>query len=118
MIAAQDGSNGSDCAASSLTYEELFSVLMYYGHMSKTDILNSSRRFLFSVYKNYVKRAYENLGISPDGDSNSKDKTQLTDDDYPSEFVSFSQAQREKAISESGISDEEYLNSFKQFKNI
>lgn len=92
---------------------------MYYGHMSKNDILHSSRKFLYSIYQQYVKRACENLGVSSDGESDSDysdGKTQLTESDYPAEFFSISQEQREKEISESGISDEEYLNSFPQFE--
>lgn len=116
-MAVSDGSDRSDGTASSLTYEELFSVLMYYGHMSKHDILHSSRRFLTAIYQSYVKRACENLGVSPDSDGKDKKpgETQLTEDDYPTEFISFSQAQREKMIKESGISDTDFLANFKEF---
>ncbi len=117
MIAAQDGSDGSDCAAS-FDYEDLFSILMYYGHMSKQEILNSSRKFLYGIYKKYVDRACENLGVSPDSNSDSKDKVTLTDDDYPSEFKKFSQKEREKAIEESGESDEDFLNKFSKIVHI
>lgn len=112
MIAAQDSSDRSDCAASSFSYEELFSVLMYYGNMSKQEILKSSRKFLYAIYQNYVRRACENVGVNPDKD----EEQQLTDNDYPSEFVTFSQAEREKAIEESGESDEDFLKKFAQLK--
>lgn len=118
MTAVQNGSDRSDCTASSLTYEELFSVLMYYGHMSKHDILHSSRKFLTAIYQNYVKRACENLGVSPDSDNKDDGtprKTVLTEEDYPSEFVSFTQAQREKMIEESGESDIDYLSKFREY---
>lgn len=94
---------------------------MYYGHMSKTEILHSSRKFLFAIYQNYVKRACENLGVSSEkddyGDNNTNSGNHLTEDDYPKEFMKFTQAQREKMIEKSGISDEDYLSGFKQFKN-
>lgn len=116
MIAAQDSSDGSDCAAS-LNYEDLFSVLMYYGHMSKDEILHSSRKFLYAIYTKYVDRACENLGVSPDNEVNNKQQdTPLTDDDYPSEFVSFTQAQREKYIKESNESDEDFIKKFSTIK--
>lgn len=119
-MAVQDGSDRSDCTASSLSYEELFSVLMYYGHMSKYDILHSSRKFLIAIYQQYVKRACENLGVSsePDGQNDgTPGKTLLTENDYPSEFMSFTQAQREKSIEESGISDSDFLSRFKEYKS-
>lgn len=119
MKAAQDSSDRSACAASSFDYEDFFSVLMYYGHMSKDDILNSSREFLVGIYQKYVKRACENLGVSEDdGDveSNTPGKTTLTDADYPKEFISFTQAQREKEIKESGITDEQFLSRFKEYQ--
>lgn len=118
MIASQSGSDRSDCGASSLSYEEFFSVLTYYG-MSKSDILNSSRKYLYGIYQQYVKRACENLGVSPDGDSGADGgagTTKLSDSDYPSEFFSISQEQRDKDIEESGVSDEEFLSRFSQFK--
>ena len=108
MKAAQESSDRSDCAASSFNYEEFFSVLMYYGHMSKDEILHSSRRFLYAIYQNYVNRACENLGV-PNKD---EDDNELSESDYPSEFVSFTQAEREKAIAESGETDSDFLNKF------
>ena len=115
MIAAQDSSDRSDCAASSFSYEEMFSVLMYYTSMSKEDILKCSRKFLYALYQRYVRRACENLGINPDKDSDNGE-TQLSDNDYPSEWVSFSQAEREKMIEESGESDEDFINKFSTLK--
>lgn len=118
MKAEQDGSDRSDCSASSLSLEELFSVLMYYGHMSKAEILSSSRRFLIAIYQSYVRRACENLGVSPDGDSKSQnsDGTMLSESDYPSEFVSFSQAEREKYLSECNESSEDFMSKFPKVK--
>ena len=78
--------------------------------MSKSDILNCSRRFINALYQQYINRACENLGVSPKENTGN----QLQDSDYPSEFVSFSQAQREKYIEESGISDEEFLKGFEK----
>ena len=115
MIAAQDGSDRSDCAASSFSYEEMFSILMYYGNMSKSEILGSSRKFLYAIYQNYVRRACENVGVNPDKADENGD-TQLSEKDYPSEFISYSQAQREKMIEESGESDEDFINKFSRLK--
>lgn len=84
--------------------------------MSKDDILNSSRKFLYAIYQNYVNRACENLGVSPEQDEQENKTNTLSESDYPSEFVSFTQAQREKEIQESGISDDEFLSQFKQFQ--
>ncbi len=111
MALADNGSDRSNASASSFKYEEFFSVLMYYYNMTQEDILNRSRPFLNALYQEYINRACENLGVSPTQDDEETNK-QLKDSDYPSEFVSFSQAQREKMIEESGISDEEYLKQF------
>lgn len=112
MIAAQDDSDRSDCAASSLTYEEMFSVLMYYTSMKQEDILKHSRKFLIAIYQQYIRRACENLGVDPD----KNEKNELKDSDYPSEFVSYSQAEREKMIEQSGESDEDFLKKFSVIK--
>lgn len=114
MIAAQNSSDRSDCAASSFSYEEMFSVLMYYTSMRKEDILKCSRKFLYALYQRYVRRACENLGIDPDTDE--KGNKQLSDSDYPTEWISFSQAEREKMIKESGESDEDFINKFSVVK--
>lgn len=114
MIAASDSSDRSDDAASSISYEELFSVLMYYSNMSYDEIMSKSRKFLFALYHQSYRRACENLGVNPDKDK--KDDSTLSDSDYPSEFVSFSQAEREKAIKESGETDEDFINKFSTLK--
>lgn len=114
MIAASDSSDRSADAASSISFEDLFSVLMYYGHMSYEEILSKSRKFLFAIYHQSYRRACENLGVNPDKDKN--DDSVLSDSDYPSEFLSFSQAEREKAIKESGETDEEFINKFASLK--
>ena len=87
---------------------------MYYGKMSKSEILNSSRKFLFAIYQNYVNRACENLGVSPD--NKKEGETKLSESDYPSEFISFSQAEREKMINESNESDDDFLKKFPKVK--
>lgn len=118
MTAAQDGSDRSACAASSFDYEDFFSVLMYYGHMSKYEIMHSSRKFLVAIYQKYVKRACENLGVSDENSDNEDDaigKTKLTEEDYPKEFISYTQAQRERDIKESGMTDAQFLSQFKQY---
>lgn len=85
---------------------------MYYTSMKQEDILNHSRRFLISIYQQYIRRACENLGVDPDKNKN----TELKDSDYPSEFVSFSQAEREKMIEQSGESDEDFIKRFSVIK--
>lgn len=115
MIAAQNGSDRSDCAASSFNYEDFFSILFYYTSLSKKEILGSSRKFLYALYQNYIDRACENLGISSNQNKDSSDM-QLSESDYPSEFISFSQAEREKMIAESEESDEQFLAKFSKLK--
>lgn len=66
-------------------YRDFFSVLMYYGHMSKEEILNSSRPFLHGIYRMYAKRACENLGVSSDP-AEEEGLDGLTKNDYPSDF--------------------------------
>lgn len=54
---------------------------MYYYSMSHEDILNHSRRFINALYKQYIQRACENLGVS------SKENTEeLSEEDYPDDF--------------------------------
>lgn len=86
--------------------------------MSKDEILHSSKKFLLAIYQNYVKRACENLGVSSESDENDNNtigKTQLTEADYPTEFISYTQAQREKYVAESGMSDKEFLSQFSEY---
>lgn len=89
MKAASSEPSQDDAAKSEmdLDYSEFFSVLMYYGHMSKEDIMNSSRPFLYGIYNQYVHRACENLGVSPDGDKEEDNKTELKESDYPQNFT-------------------------------
>lgn len=70
-----------------LDYAEFFSVLMYYGNMSKDDILHSSRRFLYGIFKQYAKRACENLGVSPNDNKDEEQKKEFFEKDYPETFV-------------------------------
>lgn len=65
-----------------MDYAELFSVLMYYYGMSKDEIMARSRRFIYALYEQYVKRACENLGVSP----SKKDSEENTEDTYPQDF--------------------------------
>ena len=92
---------------------------MYYYGMSKEDIYNSSRRFIYSLYQQYVNRACENLGVSLDENVSGEytnSNVQLSDEDYPKEWVSFSQIERQKYIDESEISDDDFLKQFDDMK--
>lgn len=66
-------------------YQDFFSVLMYYGHMSKEEIMKSSRPFLHGIYRMYAKRACENLGVSSEPEEETSIDG-LTQHDYPSNF--------------------------------
>lgn len=77
---------------------------MYYYGMSRDEILNSSRRFLYALYKQYVKRACENLGVSPDGKN--AEETELTKEDYPQQFKKLSPKERKKAHKEFSSNDD------------
>lgn len=92
-----------------LDYAEFFSVLMYYGNMSKYDILHSSRRFLYGIFKQYAKRACENLGVNPD----KKDEEENTQNNtgYPSQFKKFTKKEREQKLKEIG-SEENFMKMF------
>lgn len=59
---------------------------MYYTGMSKEEIRNSSLPFLYGLYKVYVKRACENLGVSPDKDNNQENENEKTDNDDYSQY--------------------------------
>lgn len=100
-----DTSEDSD--AFELDYEDFFSVLMYYGKMSKEEIYGSSRPFLYGIYKKYGKRACENLGVSADSEKDEGNKTELTDADYPAKFEKLFPVEREQKQSAS-----DYLKDF------
>lgn len=90
-------------------YSDFFSVLMYYGHLSKEDIMNSSRPFLYEIYKQYGKRACENLGVSSEP---KEDETAKVDvEDYPSMFKKLSAKDREDGLKEFE-SDEDFMKIF------
>lgn len=89
-------------------------MLMYYGHMSKTDIMNSSRPFLYGIYRSYAKRACENLGVSPDSEDEDVNKAPLKESDYPKEFKKLSKKERED-FSDKFASDEDFLSAFSGF---
>lgn len=112
-MAGEGNSSGSPSSASSLSYDELFSVLMYYFGMSKESIMNSSRKFIYALYSTYPNRACENLGIS----NKPEEKEENTDaNGYPNKFVSFSQSEREKYIAESGQTDEDFIAQFESIR--
>lgn len=90
MKAASSDASEEDVAEDEmdLDYSEFFSVLMYYGHMSKEEIMRSSRPFLYGIYKQYAKRACENLGVDPDKDKEDNEKKfELKEADYPQNFT-------------------------------
>lgn len=66
-------------------YRDFFSVLMFYGHMSKEEIMKSSRPFLHGIYRMYAKRACENLGVSSEPEEETS-VDGLTAHDYPANF--------------------------------
>lgn len=92
-----------------LDYAEFFSVLMYYGHMSKDEILHSSRRFLYGIFKQYAKRACENLGVS--SDKKEDEETGKDNSGYPSQFKKFTKKERENKLKEIG-SEENFMKMF------
>lgn len=69
--------------------------------MSYEEIMSRSRLFLYGIYRQYGKRACENLGVSPDNkDDEFEDDGPLKDSDYPSEFKRFTPQERKKAAEE------------------
>lgn len=112
-------------------YADFFSVLMYYAHMSKDEILNHSRAFLHGIYRMYAKRACENLGVSPTSETESEEDTatsenisltdyELNSSDYPTEFTKLP-PKPNKAIENSPEKTRDFLASFagaEVFKNV
>ena len=112
-------------------YADFFSVLMYYAHMSKDEILDHSRAFLHGIYRMYAKRACENLGVSSTSEEESEedDKTsetfslpefELSKSDYPTEFTKLP-PKPNKAIESSPEKTRDFLASFagaEVFKNV
>lgn len=111
-MASSSNASEDDDANFELDYTEFFSVLMYYGHMSKEEIMNSSMPFLLGIYKQYIKRACENLGVSPNNDDEEKfdGTTQLKESDYPTEFGKLSNTN--KKLYES---TDEFLAQFPEY---
>lgn len=104
--ASSDTSEDEVAEDEDLDYSDFFSVLLYYG-LSKSEILNSSRPFLYAIYKRYGYRACENLGVSPDGHSEEgSNKTPLTESDYPIEFKKLSKMERKEALQEFSSTDD------------
>lgn len=89
---------------------------MYYGHMSKYEILHSSRKFLYAIYFKYVNRACENLGVKVN--EKEEDDNTLDENDYPEEFMRFSQKDRDRFVEESGESNEDFLKKFSKIVKI
>lgn len=82
--------------------------------MSKESILNSSRPFLYGIYRKYARRACENLGVSPDGEDEEGyeiSSNQLRDEDYPKEFHKISDIDRKDTMS-TLTSDPEFMKQF------
>lgn len=111
---SSDASTDDDAENFELDYCDFFSVLMYYGHMSKDEIMSSSRPFLYGVYKQYAKRACENLGVSPDGEEDGADNTALKESDYPIEFKKLDKCERRKGLKEFS-STEDFMKQFSGF---
>lgn len=112
MKAPSDSDNEDEEGANEdfdLDYAEFFSVLMYYGHMSKDEILHSSRRFLYGIFKQYAKRACENLGVNLD--KKDEEETTQVDSGYPSQFKKFTKKERKQALEEIG-SNENFMKMF------
>lgn len=109
--------DGADDEELEFDYRDFFSVLMYYAHMSKEDIMNSSRQFLYGIYRVYVKRACENLGVSPDSkkeeetDIEEESEVEIETDDYPTQFRKLAPRER-GAARDDYSSTQEFLSQF------
>lgn len=75
--------------------------------------MKHSRSFLYAIYQKYPNRACENLGVSADGE---EEETDLSENDYPSEFKTFTKEEQEEYVRNSGMTDEEYLAQFQDFQ--
>lgn len=84
---------------------------MYYGHMSKESIMNSSRPFLYGIYTKYAKRACENLGVSPGEEEYEPEDGILKEEDYPTEFHKISDIDRKETMN-SLTSNPEFMKQF------
>lgn len=87
---------------------------MYYGHMSKESIMNSSRPFLYGIYRKYAKRACENLGVAPNGEEYEIEDGTLKEEDYPVEFHKISDTDRKQTIN-SLTNDPEFMRQFGRY---
>lgn len=90
---------------------------MYYYGMSKEDIMHSSRPFLYRLYSKYVKRACENLGVSPSGEEDeveSNESVMLRDEDYPTDFHRITDMDRKETMSNL-TNDPEFMRQFGSF---
>lgn len=77
--------------------------------------MHSSRPFLYKLYSKYVRRACENLGVSPEEDNSDEEQTvMLKDEDYPSEFYRVTDIDRQETMN-SLTSDPEFMRQFGSF---
>ena len=101
-----------------LGYDELFSALRYYAGMNKQEILTSSRAYLTELYARYVKRACENLGVSPDGnaeDKQSNAKGKLSASAYPRDLKADMELAKKAAETPPTPLDTDFLGQFSTF---
>lgn len=93
-------------------YEEFFSVLFFYAGLSKEEIMHSSRAFLNAVYRKYVRRACENLGVSGEPKAENETTESATgESDYPSQFRKMTPRERKQEIEEY-TGTEDFLSQF------
>lgn len=122
-----DDESGDAEEKKELDYTDFYSILMYYGHMSKQEIKHSSRAFLTGIYRMYSKRACENLGISPDKKKENEEDQQEEygtlgerTDGYPTRFRKIDAVSREKTIA-AFTDTHDFLSQFpmaRGFKNV
>lgn len=98
--------------------------------MSKGEIMTHSRAFLHGIYRMYVKRACENLGVSPDREEDSDididnqvSQYGLSESDYPASFSKLPPRERKQpVVNNDPNKTREFLASFgssaEMFKNV
>ncbi len=88
--------------------------------MSKESILNSSRPFLYAIYRKWAKRACENLGVSPNEDGEGEEyelgDAKLSEEDYPTEFHRISDMDRLETMN-ALTNDAEFMKQFGKYLN-
>lgn len=88
---------------------------MYYAHLSKYDIMHSSRAFLYRIYVKYIARARENLGVTEKEEtgpveSGTKAGTK-TGTGYPEKFRKISPRERRQET-EQYTDTQDFLSQF------